>query len=86
MTDLTKDKGYMTQAELARYLRTSESCIKNWRERGYLPYFRIPGSTRVLYPVKGVEEVERQFTFSGKGVIKRAKRSEIKRMKPVVSC
>lgn len=79
-------KSFLTQKELATRWRMSESSIKNWRERGHLCYFQLPGSTRVLYPVKAVEEIERKCTTPAKVVVDRKKRrAAIKRIKPVIS-
>ena len=85
--DDRKEKVYLTQAEMAERFRTSESTIKNWRDRGYLPYTRFPESTHVIYPVKEIEEIEKQFTFPGKEVVssKRGKSTEIRKVKPSVS-
>ena len=65
--------------------RLTESSIKNLRDRGQLPYFRLPGSSRVLYPVETVEELERLHTISAKEVDKKRRHTEIKRKKPDVS-
>jgi len=85
MADPIQKIKFLTQAELAKRWRTSQSCVKNWRERGHVPYFRLPGSTRVLYPVKGIEEVENQFTKPAKEVGKQKDRTEITRKLPDVS-
>ena len=85
MAELIEDKKFLTQSELAKRWRITESTIKNWRERGHLPYFRLPESTRILYPVDDVEEVERQHTTQARGVVNPGKGAEIKRRKPVVS-
>jgi len=65
---------YLTQQEVADMFRVTPSTIKNWREQGRLTYFRVPGSSRVLYPADGIEafkkhhkipkkEVQRKETF-----------------------
>ena len=69
MAETNAQRKYLTQAEVAEHFCTSESTIKNWRDRGYLPYFQLPDSTRVLYPVDGIEEVERKYTYPAKEVI-----------------
>ena len=81
------ERGFWTQTEVAEHFRVSPSTIKNWRDRGYLPYFQLPDSTRVLYPDKGIEELNEKFTHTGKEVIplKQFKHTEIKSEKPVVS-
>ena len=76
---------YLTQKELAKRWRTSQSCVKNWRDKGLLPYFRLPASSRVLYPLKGIEEVESQHTKQAKGVDSKRKETEIKRKKLGIS-
>ncbi len=78
-------KIYFTQKEMALRWNISESCVKNYREQGKIPFFRMPGSNRVLYPVKGIEEIEAQNTISAKEVVKRTKPTEIKKEKPGVS-
>jgi len=54
------DVTYLTQKEVADRFRVTQSTVKNWRERGLLVYFQAPGSTRVLYPVSAVEQLEHQ--------------------------
>ena len=93
MTENLETKGYWTQAEVAEYFRVSPSTVKNWREKGYLPFFQLPGSTRVLYPDEGIRELNKRFTHTGKfthtekEVVspKQLKRSEIQRKKPEIS-
>ena len=86
MAELIKDKKYLTQSELAKRWRISPSSVKNWRERGYIPYLQFPGSTRIFYPIQGIEEAERQFTTPAKEVVpKQIKGSEIKRKTPDIS-
>jgi hypothetical protein len=85
MTDPAKEQRFLTQTELAKRWRMSQSCVKNWRDRGHLPYFRLPGSTRILYPVDAIEEVEKLHTTQAREVVTPGKGSEIKRRKPVVS-
>jgi hypothetical protein len=78
-------KNYFTQKELADRYSTSVSTIKNWRDRGYLPYMRLPGSTRVLYPLDGILKAELQFTTPAKEVKQKKESAERKRKKPVIS-
>jgi len=47
---------YFTQNEVADLFRVTPNTVKNWREAGLLEYFQVPGSTRVLYPVDGVNQ------------------------------
>ena len=72
---------YLTQQEVADRFRVALSTVKNWRERGLLKYFQAPGSSRVLYPVDAVEELERQSIKQKKGVVILP---EIKRERPRV--
>ena len=85
MAELLKNKRYLTQSELAERWRLTQSSIKNLRDRGQLPYFRLPGSSRVLYAAEAVEELERLHTTPGKEVDKERHRTEIMRNKPDVS-
>jgi len=61
---------YLTQKEVADRFRVTQSTVKNWRERGLLAYFQAPGSTRVLYPVSEVEELEKQSIKQKREVVK----------------
>lgn len=73
------DSRYLTQREVADKFRISQSTLKNWREKGLLKYFQAPGSSRVLYPVDAVEELERQSIKREKEVVALPK---IKRERP----
>ena len=70
-----------TQRELAERFRVSQSTIINWRNRGLLRYLKLPGSSRVLYPVDAIQEFEQQQIVYEKEVMKnnrsRGKRSKI---------
>ncbi len=85
MAELIEEKKFLSQRELAERWRRTESSVKNLRDRGHLPYFRLPGSARVLYPVEAVKELEKQHTTPVKGVDKERKQTEITRKKPDVS-
>lgn len=74
---------YLTQKEVADRFRVSPSTIINWRERGLLAYFQAPESSRVLYPLESVEELERQFTHKKGGITK--KPAKATREKPGLS-
>ena len=84
MAELLDEKKYLTQSEFADYFRISEGTAKNWREKRYVCYFQVPGSTRVLYPVDAIRDFERQYTKRAKGG-DRGKRTEIKRKRPGIS-
>jgi DNA-binding transcriptional MerR regulator len=75
-------KVYLTQKEVASRFRITQSTVKNWREKGLLQYLRVPGSTRVLYPIDAVEKLEQQSLHREKEVIKP---KEIKRERPGIS-
>jgi len=49
---------YLTQKEVASKFRVTQSTVKNWREKGLLRYLRVPGSSRVSYPVDSIETLE----------------------------
>jgi len=77
---------YMTQQEVADLFRVRPGTIKNWRDAGHLDYFQPPGSTRVLYPRKSVEELEKNWTKREKArVINFKKPAEVKREMPGMS-
>ena len=73
---------YLTQKEVAGKFRVTESTVKNWREKGLLRYLRVSGSTRVLYPIESVEELEHQSLHQEKEVVRP---KEIKRERPGIS-
>jgi hypothetical protein len=47
---------YFTQQEVADLFRVTPNTVKNWRDHGLLDYFQVLGSTRVLYPIEGVNQ------------------------------
>jgi len=49
---------YFTQKELAQRWRISAGTLKNWREKGVVPFFQVPHSTRILYPVSEILCIE----------------------------
>lgn len=77
---------WLSQKELAARWNVAQSTIINWRENGTIPYFRLPGSNRVLYPLDQIVEIEHQNTKFNKEV-KRTLRNtaELKKKKPVMS-
>jgi len=77
--EVNNETRYLTQREVAARFRVSASTIMNWREKGLLRYFQAPGSSRVLYPVDAVEELERLSIKQKKGVVNL---TEIKRERP----
>lgn len=85
MTEVKNDKVYWTQQELAERYDVTESTIKNWRDRGCLPFLRFPGSDHVLYPVAGIKEAEARFLTQTKESSKKTSTPVVKRKKPEVS-
>ena len=80
------DTKYMTQQEVADLFRVKPATVKNWRDAGHLDYFQPPGSTRVLYPRKSVEELEKNCTKREKARAKNFKKpAEVKRKMPGMS-
>lgn len=73
---------YLTQQEVASKFRVTQSTVKNWREKGLLRYLRVPGSTRIIYPIDTVEELEQQSLHQEKEVIRP---KEVKRERPGIS-
>jgi trehalose utilization protein len=76
---------WLTQTDLANRWQVSAGTIKNWRDAGHLPFFRLPGSSKVLYSINHVEEVEKSFTTATKKVIPCKEKYKAVREKPVVS-
>ncbi|WP_304511271.1 hypothetical protein [Desulfopila sp. IMCC35008] len=75
---------WITQKELASRWQVSQSTIINYRNKGELLFFRLPGSTRVLYPLDEILKLEGQHTTK-EVQIRQQQLTEIKRKKPVVS-
>lgn len=73
---------YFTQKEVAIRWKVSQTTLKNWRDKGVLPFFRVPSSSRILYPVKVILNIE-ENNLQGKEV--RFQVVKLKREKPVVS-
>lgn len=83
MGDSVSSNSFLTQKELAKRWRLSQSCVKNYREAGYLPYFQLPGSKRVLYPVAEIERLEREhLKIVRKEVEPKPKKTETERKSP----
>lgn len=77
---------WITQGQLASRWQVSIGTIINWRKAGQLPFFRLPGSNKVLYPTNEIVELENQNTTTVKEVSNKQKQStELKRKKPVMS-
>jgi excisionase family DNA binding protein len=80
-----KGKALWTQTEVADYFRVVPGTIKNWRDRGLLPYIQPPGSTRVLIPEQAVKDFVEKYIIIKKGGDKNKYLAKIKRKKPDVS-
>lgn len=81
-----KNNKYLTQAQLAERWHVSPGIIINWREDGRIRFFQVPGTSKKLYPVAGIIELENQNTTTVKEVSNKQKQpTELKRKKPVMS-
>ena len=76
---------YLTQQEVANFLRVSAGTVKNWRERGLLSFWQAPGSTRVLYFAEEVKDFVNKNTVSRRESEKSISTLRIFKGKPVVS-
>jgi ABC-type microcin C transport system duplicated ATPase subunit YejF len=79
------DVVYFTQKELAQRWRITEATVKSIRDRGDIPYFFPPSSSRVLYPREEILTIEReQLNCNDKEEERQQKESAVnKRIKPV---
>lgn len=85
MPEYNPEHEYLTQAELAKRWRMSQSCVKNWRAKGQVPYFQVPGSRRVLYSLQDIQNLERRNAIPTKEVSTKTERTGIRRKKPEIS-
>jgi hypothetical protein len=82
----TNNHPWLTQKELASRWKVAQSSIVNWRKNGKIPFFPIPGSSRILYSLESIIELERKHTTTTKEEQGEQKEhTELKRKKPVVS-
>ncbi len=80
------EKNYYTQTELSERWKVSPGTIINWRKEGRLPFFKLPGASKILYPVDLILECEQKHTTLTKEEQKvQIQLTESKRKKPVVS-
>ncbi len=77
------NKELWTQSEVAEHFRVSKNTIKNWRRRGLFSFFIAPGSDRVFYYRKEIENFQETFTHWRKES-KNGKEREV-RVKPRLS-
>lgn len=79
-------KKFFTQKELAKRWNVSEGTIINWRNKGYITFFPLPGATKILYPVDEINEHEKINTVLKKEDFRsNLKEYKSKRKTPVVS-
>lgn len=77
---------WLTQKELAARWKVSQSSVINWRKNGKLPFLQIPGSSRVLYSLESIIDLEKEHTTNIKEDKRHQKsKIELQRNKPVVS-
>jgi hypothetical protein len=79
------EKELWTQQEFADYFRVVPATVKNWRDRGLLPYIQPSGSIRVLIPGYAVKDFIDRYTINKKGGDKTRYLAKIKRKKPDIS-
>lgn len=78
------DVVYFTQKELAQRWRVTEATIKSIRDRGEIPYFSPPNSSRVLYPREEILTIEQEQLRSTNKEKRQQKNTAIsKRKQPV---
>lgn len=78
------DKKYLTQQEVADLFRVRPGTVKNWRDAGYLDYFQVPGSSRVLYPSETINQFEKHHTKKAK-VVEFKRPEQVKMEEPGLS-
>ena len=94
VTQLVKTSGevtpkqhiFLTQKLLSERWHVSQGTIISWRDAGRLPFFRLPGTSKILYPLKEIMLLEIQHTTTIKedtSTVSKVK--NFKRKKPVVS-
>lgn len=81
----SQEQVFLTQGELAKRWRVTDSTIINWRRRGFLPYLQLPGSSKLLYPLQAVLEIEEKFSKPAKEVKDQKEHTVNKRKKPEIS-
>jgi len=84
MNDLFKQE-FLTQKEVAKLFRVSEATVRNWRERGLLPYWQAPGSTRVLYLSNDVKDFYEKYFKQSRGGDRPKPFNGIKKGRPGIS-
>jgi len=82
MAEEEKSKTFFTQKELANRWQCAQGTIINYRNKGIISFFQLPASTKVLYPIDEVLEIEKNNTIKKGG---NKPEVEVKRVKPCVS-
>ena len=47
--------GFSEENQILTLLKVSRRTLKNWRDRGLIPFIRLPGGRRILYHWPSVE-------------------------------
>lgn len=50
------ERELVSRATLSRLLDVSEETIEKWKDKGILPYYKMPGSSLVRYPLQEVRD------------------------------
>jgi hypothetical protein len=59
MVDTNESRtAFLTQKQLAQRWQMSPSCVKNYRDKGLVPFLRLPTTRRILYPLDQIEQLE----------------------------
>jgi len=82
MSGEDNEKQYFTQKELANRWQCAQGTIINYRNKGIISFFQLPESTKILYPVDEIIELEKNNTIKKGG---NKPEVEVKRVKPCVS-
>ena len=85
MTKHFENRKYLSQKEVVERLGLSPGTVKRLREEGYLPYLQPPGSSRILCPIEGIDNFEKQFLKQAKEVVKKPNKPGIKREKSIIT-
>jgi predicted site-specific integrase-resolvase len=48
------DGGFLSESQLLPRLGVSRRTLKTWRDRGLIPFCRLPGSRRILFDWESV--------------------------------
>lgn len=77
---------WLTQKNLADRWHVSQGTIISWRDAGKLPYFRLPGTNKILYSLQEIQLLEEQHTTDIKEDTKEQHSlRNLRKNKPVVS-